>query len=280
MQALQELAADVYRKAQQTAQEPGAWDDWTDKYDMRAYEEQAVENEGDGLPDCDVCRNLRRVKLDVHVTDARFGQLLDCPRCAPYLERQRQYKRWEQLSPRLDQYGIIPRKDSTFDCFRIDERSESVRTAYQAARAFAQKSAAWLVLYGESGTGKTHLAMAVANEVRARHQTCLLATVPGWLTLLKSGFKDGSYEDLLNLSLRADYLILDDLGTQKETDWSYEQLFHVLNTRYNERKPLMVTMNMVPSVLDMRLSSRLMDRGLCKILHVVDSDYRPMKGAQ
>ena len=276
MQALQDIATRVY----QSAREADGADGWGEDQDPAAVRDALIVPEPDPLPDCPLCRNFRKIRLDVEVGDPRFGKLFDCPKCAPHLEHQRQQRRWAQLAPRLDQYGIIPRADATFESFNLGGRSESVRKAFDSSLRFAELSGVWLVLYGESGTGKTHLAMAVANAVRARRQTCLLATVPGWLDLLKSGFDSGDFEELMDLSLKADYLIFDDLGTQKATDWAYERLFHVLNTRYNERKPVLITMNLVPSVLDMRLSSRMMDKTLCKIIHVVDSDYRPQKGAR
>jgi len=138
----------------------------------------------------------------------------------------------------------------------------------------------WLLLTGPARTGKTHLAMAVANYCRQAEEprTVMLVTAPGLLDLLRSGYDRGDFDELLGLTKFVDILIIDDLGMQSGTEWAQERMFEIVNHRYNRRAALMVTTNASPEMIDPRIRSRFNDRELCRVVKVADTDYRPKKG--
>lgn len=139
------------------------------------------------------------------------------------------------------------------------------------AKAFAQSPDGWLLLWGPSGAGKTHLAAAIANDRIQRGEPALFVVVPDLLDELRSAYApnaeigyDASIEQLRNAPL----LILDDLGTQNTTPWAQEKLFQILNYRYNSRLPTVVTTNVNVERLDERLGMRLTDPELSRVYHV------------
>lgn len=115
------------------------------------------------------------------------------------------------------------------------------------------KIAKWLVeekpekgayFYGGAGTGKTFLAAIVAQEFLGDGYRVIFGDVPSLLVDIKSTFdtKESTAAFLKEL-VNADILVLDDLGAENVTDWSTEQLFMLINGRYNAGLPTIVTSN-------------------------------------
>lgn len=228
----------------------------------------------DRMPHCAVCNDKRWVMCDAPGGDPNHGAYGPCRACKPHQNRRRKMDLYEQMSRRVDQYGIRLRADCTFDSLLLTGRPAVLRTARDAARGFANTHDQWLVLWGPVGTGKTHLAMAVANDCRARYETTLLADLPGLLDLLRSGYESDDYNAIMDLVQTVDYLLLDDIGTERTTDWGAEKLYQIINNRYNAQLPMMLTMNERPDVaLTPRLASRVMDVQ-STIINLVGSDYR------
>lgn len=104
-----------------------------------------------------------------------------------------------------------------------------------------------LLLFGTNGTGKTHLAAALVLAARAKRKTALLATVSEFLDSIRETFdrfggetESGLFDSLVSVDL----LALDDVGKQPPTPWASERLFELVNRRYNELKPTIVTTNL------------------------------------
>jgi len=140
--------------------------------------------------------------------------------------------------------------------------------AYDAARAFAKEPKGWLVILGPSGCGKTHMAAAIANERIKQEQPALYKTAPDLLDDLRSTFNpdheipyDQSFDMLRNTPL----LIIDDLGIQSSTPWAKEKLDQLLNHRYSQQLPTIITASTPVEQLDERIRSRLSDNSLCQV---------------
>ena len=138
----------------------------------------------------------------------------------------------------------------------------------------------WLFFMGLYGTGKTHLAAAIANHyIRQQGGRALFTVVPDLLDHLRAAFNpaatngityDQRFQDVRDVPL----LVLDDLGTENATPWAKEKLFQIFNHRYNERLATVVTTNQDFSQIDERIVSRLLDRGLCLNVVIEAPDYR------
>lgn len=164
----------------------------------------------------------------------------------------------------------------TFDDFDTNIRGAS--DAYEVAREFAQNPNGWLVLVGPYGSGKTHLAAAIANHaLQTQHMRPIFAVVPDLLDYLRATFapdSESSYDKRFHAVRTADLLILDDLGTENTTPWAREKLFQIVNHRYMERLPTVYTTNMDLDKLDGRVRSRLCDTQLSQLVYIDAADYR------
>ena len=170
----------------------------------------------------------------------------------------------------------------TFDTFILKFRDGAppARTpdaAFRVARAYAENPEGWLVLHGAFGTGKTHLAAAVANHRLAQGEPVVFLVVPDLLDHLRSTFSPTSevtYDELFETVRNTPLLILDDLGSQTSTEWAKEKLYQILNHRYNKGLPTVITTNLSPDEIEPRLRSRIGDSQLSKLCEIRDIDKR------
>ena len=132
----------------------------------------------------------------------------------------------------------------------------------------------WFV--GAVGTGKTWLAVATLKKYILKGGKGLFITVPDLLEEIRRGYNDRYQGDYLHKVCGVDLLVLDDLGVEKQTEWVIEKLYQIINHRYNEMKPTLVTSNLsvesVEDLLGQRLVSRLL--GLCEVVLLKGGDRR------
>lgn len=139
----------------------------------------------------------------------------------------------------------------TFDTFdprgaagATREQRERLKDALAAARYFADEPDRWLYLAGETGVGKTHLAVAIAGVRLERRQPVTFAFVPDLLDHLRQAFSPDSrvsYDRLFEQVKNSDLLILDDLGAHSSTAWAEEKLYQLIVHRYNSALPTVIT---------------------------------------
>lgn len=158
--------------------------------------------------------------------------------------------------------------------------------AIKAACEFCQRtSSPWLVIAGAVGCGKTHICYAIANQMAKENIKCRYWTVPDLLEAIRGSYNppQPSEEGLVGVARMTieemaydpEILLLDDLGTQKQTDWVSEKLFEIIDRRYRQGKGLVVTTNEPMAQLSDRLQSRFMDKEMCRVIICNSPDFRP-----
>jgi DNA replication protein DnaC len=157
------------------------------------------------------------------------------------------------------------------------DKQKSLETAFRAAQEFAENPRGWLVLNGDYGTGKTHLAAAIGNYQHSLGATPVFVVVPELLDHLRATFSPSShvsYDDLFEEVKNAQLLILDDLGTESATPWAREKLYQIFNYRYNLQLPTVITTSRKIEELDPRIRSRMLDSRLCDIYAILADPFR------
>ncbi len=156
----------------------------------------------------------------------------------------------------------------TFDTFELRElelsqsQVENLRRALTVARSYAEMPTGWLTFLGKHGSGKTHLAAAIANVWDQQGKPVLFIFVPDLLDHLRATFSPQSpvaYDRRFVEIRNAPYLVLDDLGAESSTPWAQEKLYQLLNYRYVAQLPTVLTASLDLEQLDPRLSARLAD---------------------
>ncbi len=171
----------------------------------------------------------------------------------------------------------------TFDTFNPQglvnlgaEQTRTLEMALNQATQFARRLEGWLLLMGGYGCGKTHLAAAIANHAVSLGVPTLFLTVPDLLDWLRFSFDaaDTTFEERFNEIRNIQLLVLDDLGTQNATAWAAEKLFQIINHRYINRLPTVITTNQDLKEIDGRIVSRLLDTELVSKVKITAPDYR------
>ena len=174
-------------------------------------------------------------------------------------------------------------KELTFESFRPrgqigigEKQAHSLEMAFNQANHYARSLNGWLLLQGGYGCGKTHLAAAIANFAVGMGVPTLFLTVPDLLDMLRFSYdsNDTTFESRFNEIRNASLLILDDFGTQNATGWAQEKLFQVVNYRYINKLPLVITTNLSLDDIEARFRSRLSDRELVTDVRINAPDYR------
>ena len=225
---------------------------------------------------CPICQGAGYLVKDVPVGHPHFGRLFACTCTQQKLEQQRA-ERLRQLS-NLDHMAHM-----TFETFNprgnaLNPRQQDIlQRAFGHALNYAHQPEGWLMIRGGYGSGKTHLAAAIANYRIRVGQPALLVVVPDLLDQLRAGYSptsDLSYNQRFEQIRSHPLLILDDLGTESNTPWADEKLYQIFNYRYNARLSTVITTNCELEEIEPRIRSRLNSPDLVHIVGITAPDYR------
>lgn len=161
-----------------------------------------------------------------------------------------------------------------------DQKNENIARRYVANFDAMRSQGTGLLLCGSVGTGKSFLAAAIANELINQGTPCLMTNFSRIISRVSEKFGgDQKYLDDLN---RFDLLIIDDLGSERDTEFTWEKVMNVVDARYRAGLPLIITTNLTlkdladPSdIRRQRVFSRLKE--MCVFLEVNGADRRNKK---
>jgi DNA replication protein DnaC len=178
----------------------------------------------------------------------------------------------------------------TLDNFTAYNESlqRAVARARRVAEAFPAASKG-LFFEGAPGVGKTHLAVAVLKHVvEASGARGVFYDTRDLLRVIRSTYDPETQAtelEVLRPVMRADLLVLDDLGAEKTSEWVHETMNLIVNTRYNERRLTIFTSNYPdipddsdPNALLFRIGARMRSRlhEMCEFIEMDGADYREL----
>jgi DNA replication protein DnaC len=136
-----------------------------------------------------------------------------------------------------------------------------------------------LWLYGSVGTGKTTLAMLVSRTAIELGRSVAIYSLPRLLAEIRQTFEtgaEGSYVEFLDRLTAVDLLHVDDVGAEKTSEWVLEQLYAIVNARYEEERSIVITTNLERDELVEQVRERTVSRleEMCTLVPLFGEDAR------
>jgi DNA replication protein DnaC len=146
-------------------------------------------------------------------------------------------------------------RNASFETFVLPQDNPSAQRALAdvmlAVAAYTRNYPATekpgLLLAGPPGTGKTHLAVAAMRQLLERGHEVVFFDYQNLLEQIRAGYSEalGISREAYRSALEAEILLLDDLGAHRTTEWTEDTVTAIVTHRYNHRKPLIATTNLV-----------------------------------
>jgi len=184
---------------------------------------------------------------------------------AEHAERQEARRKAQATQERLLQCGIPERyAESTLGNYAADlpGQSRALRTATGYVEAFPNRGAS-MVFCGKPGTGKTHLACAVARCIAERGHTARFETVLSAIRSIKDTYRrdsESSESQAIAALISPALLVLDEVGAQLGSEHEKILLFEIINERYQECRSTILISNLTIAELTTYLGDRAIDR--------------------
>ncbi len=236
-----------------------------------------------------VCGALHETE---HIAGPGYAELADraadavsereCP-CWPVRQKIDRINRL-LVASRVDHVGTMLSDVQGFVNGRpLPETQVAVGTASSfiehAAKGEKQKG---LYIYGKTGGGKTYLASALLNEliIRTARPGLFVNVTQQLFPRLRQTYEDDNRSEtemqVMGQLARVPYLVLDDLGVERNTAWEAEVLYNIVDMRYRRRKEVIITSNVPPDEFENlsrgRITSRL--KHMCVVIKMPDEDLR------
>jgi DNA replication protein DnaC len=222
-----------------------------------------------------------------------FGQLIRCPYCNAQADMRRdlvgltETSLGDEAKLTLENFNLARRLyDIEYEgkSISLAQQARALRTAHADVCAVAETLDRWLFIYGPPGSGKTHLAIGAYNAISTRLQAAFVRA-SAMIGYLRDGIDDHTLDARLEQLKTIGFLVIDDLGTERPSDWGLARLYDIIDARYAARRPTVVTSNV--SLLRLlperprqdeelhwqRIQSRIGQR-LTKQTPLIVSDYR------
>jgi len=165
--------------------------------------------------------------------------------------------------------------------FKIDGKigkadPKNLRENLRKADEYSKNPMGWLVISGEPGTGKTHLAVGIAINCIKNDNTVIYKSTQEFVDIItktNANPEDNNFNELIDYP----FLIIDDYGNQKYSEWIEEKVDHLFTYRYTRKLPTVVVINKNILDFDERSQTRFSDPNLVQTIHL-DSKNTNFKG--
>lgn len=210
-----------------------------------------------GFVDTGMCECMRKMIINENLLSSGMGALI---------EKQT-----------FDNFDIEWYKD---DAKNYEQMKNNLKIVKSFADGFKLRSGKNLIIFGTTGTGKTHLTTALARTVIEKGYEVVYNSIQSIIDDFENDkFRHGFSADkpVSDKYLECDLLIIDDLGTEFTTQFSLSVIYNLLNTRQNKGLSTVITTNLKNSEFNAKYEDRIYSRivgGDSILLKFVGRDYR------
>lgn len=235
----------------------------------------------DDLLHCSKCDGKRETIISIFGKEKKVRCICNCQKEALVAEEEarKNHEKMQRIE-RLRRTGFQDGQLINWTFYNDDGSHPEVT---KAARNYVEKFDTFkkdgkgLLFYGDVGTGKTYIAACIANALVDKHIPVLVTNFARIANKLQESFdKRQAYLDSLNLF---DLLVIDDLATERKTEYMQEIIFNVVDARYRSGLPMIITTNLSiaeikspPNSADNRIFDRILEK--CFPIEVKGKSHR------
>jgi len=243
-------------------------------------------NSGDYTDDegflvCGKCHTRKQLDTELFGTTHRVAVMCECANAAydANIAALKQMQHDARISA-LRSSGIA---DERYRKFTFERGDGNDPKALDICRRYVEHwdemhaSNTGMLFYGDIGTGKTYYACCIANALIDKGISAAVTNFPAIISATQGVFgadRQAIFDRLQRLSL----LVIDDLGTERDTSYGVEQVYNAIDTRYRSGKPLIVTTNLslqdlqgAPNLAYRRIYDRVLEMCPIRVKMVGDS---------
>lgn len=238
-----------------------------------------------GLLMCGQCHTKKQKKISFLGEERIVGCLCRC--AAEKLEKEHEEYRVKEELLNIQKMKSAGLQDRTFYNYTFDRCDASQENALYAKRYVEHflemaQTGQGLLFWGNVGTGKTFLAGCIANALLEQKIPVLMTSFPKILNALGGLYSSERNEYLASLN-RYTLLVIDDMGIERESQYTVETIYTVIDERYKSGKPFIITTNIQLDALKSpqdvehaRIYDRIMER--CMPVFFGGKNYRSELG--
>ena len=154
--------------------------------------------------------------------------------CIPY---KSQFYSQNYISKRLKDYNF-----NNFKVTDVNKKEVAIVKDY-TNKCINSDQENGLIITGDSGIGKTHLAASISNKLIEKDKLVLMGRLTSLLDMIKETFRDNSKSEneLIELFSNVDMVVIDDLGTEKISSWALDKLYTIIENRNENKLPIIIT---------------------------------------
>lgn len=208
----------------------------------------------DGMRICAVCGEKKQRWFEVPgiIPKRRVPRMCKCERDKAAAEEEA--RKQQEMVRKINRYRRLGLTDEQYkECtFAVDDSADRKTSqfcrAYVANWDWARENNAGILLWGDVGGGKTFYAACIANALIDQGIPAVMTTIPRLVASMQKDF-GAERGNVLAMVANTPLLVLDDVGTERNTEYSNEQVYEIINERYKAKKPLIVTTNLTMTAI-------------------------------
>lgn len=242
----------------------------------------------DGLLVCGVCGRRKQFQIRFGTFEKIVPCICKCREDEIRKEKERDaYEQRMHTINRLKESSMMSGKyrDAVFSRYTIrkeNQKAHKIAMNYVERFPEMKENNQGLLFYGPVGTGKSYTAACIANALMEKNVPVIMTSFVKILQDVKGMTNEASYIQILN---SASLLIIDDLGTERDTDYSLEKVYNIIDSRVQSNKPMILTTNLdLSEILDCQdiRYKKVYDRIIktCFPVEILGESFRKQEAAE
>lgn len=185
----------------------------------------------------------------------------------------------EKINSLIAKSGLAERfKVRTFETFQETPENKNALVLCRKLVEHFDAAEKGIMLTGDVGRGKTHLAAAIANELLKRLYTVVFGNITNIISLIRSTYNGGEVteNEILDTLGKVDLLVIDDVGKENDSSYTKSLVYQIINRRYEDNKKVVITTNLNTAGLQHKFGEATVSRliEMCVPVKVEGVDWR------